>query len=85
MAVYYNLILFDQRDPQIRLESSNPTWRPNGSGTRTARRWLTLHQGVKWHDGKPFTAEEVPCTIDLRATVSGRVWSWSCCVARWAG
>jgi hypothetical protein len=22
MAVYYNLILFDQRDPQIRLESS---------------------------------------------------------------
>ncbi|MGE3918232.1 MAG: ABC transporter substrate-binding protein, partial [Hyphomicrobiaceae bacterium] len=24
-----------------------------------------LHKGVKWHDGKPFTAEDVKCTIDL--------------------
>ena len=24
-----------------------------------------LRQGVKWHDGKPFTAADVKCTLDL--------------------
>ena len=24
-----------------------------------------LRDGVKWHDGKPFTAEDVKCTWDL--------------------
>jgi len=24
-----------------------------------------LHQGVRWHDGKPFTARDVKCTWDL--------------------
>ena len=24
-----------------------------------------LRQGVKWHDGKPFTAADVKCTMDL--------------------
>ena len=24
-----------------------------------------LRQGVKWHDGKPFTARDVKCTWDL--------------------
>ena len=37
-------------------------WSWNEDGT-----WLTfkLRQGVKWHDGKPFTAEDVKCTWDL--------------------
>ena len=37
-------------------------WAWNGDGTR-----LTFHlrQGVKWHDGKPFTAADVKCTWDL--------------------
>ena len=26
---------------------------------------FTLRQGVKWHDGKPFTAADVKCTWDL--------------------
>ena len=25
-----------------------------------------LRQGVKWHDGKPFTAADVKCTWELR-------------------
>src|SRR5262245_62188867 len=24
-----------------------------------------LEEGVKWHDGKPFTAKDVVCTFDL--------------------
>ena len=24
-----------------------------------------MRQGVKWHDGKPFTAADVKCTFDL--------------------
>jgi peptide/nickel transport system substrate-binding protein len=24
-----------------------------------------LHEGVKWHDGQPFTARDVKCTWDL--------------------
>ena len=26
---------------------------------------FTLRQGVKWHDGKPFTSADVKCTWDL--------------------
>ena len=42
---------------------------------RSSRRWswsedgkelsFTLRQGVKWHDGRPFTANDVKCTWDL--------------------
>jgi peptide/nickel transport system substrate-binding protein len=67
MAVYNNLILFDQHDPVIRLESIKPDlatrWEWNEDGTTLT---FTLRQGVKWHDGQPFTARDVLCTIDLQ-------------------
>jgi len=67
MAVYNNLILFDRHDPLIRLESIKPdlatTWEWNDDGTALT---FTLRQGVKWHDGQPFTAKGVLCTIDLQ-------------------
>jgi len=67
MAVYNNLILFDQHDPLIRLESIKPDlatrWEWNEDGTALT---FTLRQGVKWHDGEPFTAKDVLCTIDLQ-------------------
>jgi len=67
MAVYNNLILFDQHDPQIRIESIKPDlatrWEWNEDGTALT---FTLRQGVKWHDGQPFTAKDVLCTIDLQ-------------------
>jgi len=32
---------------------------------------FTLRENVKWHDGKPFTAEDVKWTLETRATAKG--------------
>ena len=37
-------------------------WSWNEDGTELT---LPLHQGVAWHDGKPFTAKYVQCTWDM--------------------
>ena len=66
MGVFNNLVVFDQHVPQNSLESIVPDlatgWSWNEDGTA-----LTFHlrQGVKWHDGKPFTAGDVKCTWDM--------------------
>ena len=36
------------------------TWSADGKGLS-----FELRQGVKWHDGKPFTAKDVACTFEL--------------------
>ncbi len=38
------------------------SWSWSEDGTELT---FTLRQGVKWHDGKPFTAKDVKCTWDL--------------------
>ena len=67
MAVYNNLILFDQHVAQTSLESIVPdlatSWSWNEDGTALT---FTLRQGIKWHDGQPFTAKDVLCTVDLQ-------------------
>ena len=66
MGVFNNLVMFDQHVPQNSLQSIVPDlatgWSWNEDGTELT---LPLRQGVKWHDGKPFTAEDVKCTWDL--------------------
>ena len=66
MAVFNNLVMFDQHNPQNRLETIVPDladeWSWSEDGTTLT---LKLRQGVKWHDGKPFTAKDVKCTWDL--------------------
>jgi peptide/nickel transport system substrate-binding protein len=66
MAVFNNLILFDQHEKQNRPEFIRPelaeSWSWNPDYTRLS---FKLRQGVKWHDGKPFTAADVKCTWDL--------------------
>src|SRR5712691_2428218 len=66
MGVFNNLVMFDQHVNQSSLGSVIPDlatgWSWNEDGTELS---LPLRQGVKWHDGEPFTARDVRCTWDL--------------------
>src|ERR1051325_3361745 len=59
MAVFNNLVLFDQTVKQNSLAAVVPelaeSWRWDEAGTRLT---FPLRQGVTWHDGKPFTARD---------------------------
>ena len=71
MGVFNNLVMFDQNVPQSGLGSIVPDlatgWSWNEEGTALT---LPLRQGVKWHDGRPFTAGDVQCTWDLLSSKS---------------
>src|ERR1700726_3025491 len=66
MGVFNNLVMYKQDVPQTSMQSVIPdlatSWSWNEEGTELT---LPLRQGVKWHDGKPFTARDVKCTWDL--------------------
>src|SRR5881398_1884335 len=68
MGVFNNLVMFDQHVPQNSLSSIVPdlaeSWTYAEDGKSLS---FKLRQGVKWHDGKPFTAKDVKCTWDLIA------------------
>ena len=71
MGVFNNLVVFDQHIAQNSLKSIVPDlateWRWSEDGTQLT---FLLRRGVKWHDGKPFTAADVKCTWDrLRGAV----------------
>jgi peptide/nickel transport system substrate-binding protein len=63
MGVFNNLVVFDQHVPQNSLASIVPDlatgWSWSEDGMQLT---FPLRQGVKWHDGKPFTAHDVECT-----------------------
>src|SRR5437763_2640002 len=65
-GVFNNLVMFKQDEPQNTPDSIVPElatgWTWSEDGTELT---LPLHKGVKWHDGKPFTAADVKCTMDL--------------------
>jgi peptide/nickel transport system substrate-binding protein len=65
MGVFNNLVLFDQHVAQNSLASIVPDLASDWAWDETGAA-LTFHlrQGVKWHDGKPFTAADVKCTWD---------------------
>src|SRR5215831_17062617 len=66
MGVFNNLVMYDQSVPQSGLKSVVPDlateWAWDSAGTNLT---FKLRQGVKWHDGKPFSARDVKCTWDL--------------------
>jgi peptide/nickel transport system substrate-binding protein len=65
MGLFNNLVMFDQHVAQSSFNSIVPDlateWSWDSSKTELRFR---LNEGVKWHDGKPFTANDVKCTWD---------------------
>ena len=65
MGLFNNLVLFDQHVPQAGLDTIVPDlateWSWDSSKTELR---FSLHDGVKWHDGERFTANDVKCTWD---------------------
>jgi len=66
MAVFNNLVMYRQDVAQNSLQAIEPDlatgWNWSEDGKELT---FPLHQGVKWHDGKPFTGADVKCTWDL--------------------
>jgi peptide/nickel transport system substrate-binding protein len=66
MGVFNNLVMYKQDVPQNSPESIVPDlatgWSWGEEGTELT---FPLRQGVRWHDGKPFTANDVKCTWDM--------------------
>ena len=61
MAVFNNLVLFDpaqeaQQRPTTIVPDLADSWAWDDDKTKLT---FKLRQGVKWHDGKPFTAKDV--------------------------
>ena len=69
-GVFNNLVIFDQQSKQNRPEAIVPDlateWSWNADHAKLS---FKLREGVKWHDGKPFTSADVKCTFDA---LSGR-------------
>ena len=62
-AVFNNLVMYDQSKPHESIDTIVPdlaeSWSWDSTNTRLT---FKLRQGVKWHDGQPFTAKDVQCT-----------------------
>ena len=71
MSLFNNLVMFDQHKPQNRMDTIVPelatSWKWNDTGTALT---FALRDGVRWHDGKPFTSADVKCTWEM---ISGLV------------
>src|SRR5215510_6910988 len=63
MGVFNNMVMYDQAKKLNAPDTIVPDLAESWSWDKT-RTQLTfkLRQGVKWHDGKPFTAKDVQCT-----------------------
>ena len=62
-AVFNNLVTFDPAKVHESIETVIPdlaeSWAWDQTNTKLT---FKLRQGVKWHDGQPFTAKDVQCT-----------------------
>jgi peptide/nickel transport system substrate-binding protein len=71
MAVFNNLVVFDPKEkvnsPDHIVPDLAESWKWSPDSTKLT---FKLRQGVKWHDGKPFTAADVKCTFDALAGIA---------------
>jgi peptide/nickel transport system substrate-binding protein len=62
-AVFNNLVMFDPSKVHESIDTVIPdlaeSWSWDATNTKLS---FKLRQGVKWHDGMPFTAKDVQCT-----------------------
>src|SRR5438552_18808834 len=66
MGVFNNLVVYDQHIAQSSLEAVRPDLATSWSWSEDGKEiTFPLRQGVKWHDGKTFSAADVKCTWDL--------------------
>jgi len=67
-ALYNNLVFFDHTKKRDAFDTIIPelatSWKWSEDNTRLT---FQLREGVKWHDGKPFTSADVKCTWDMLA------------------
>ena len=65
MALFNNLVLYDQQQPLNAVDTIRPELATSWSWDETKTRLtFQLRTDVTWHDGKPFTADDVVCTFD---------------------
>src|SRR5215212_10573232 len=66
MPIYSNLVIYDQHKAQNSVETIVPelatSWEWGDGGKKLT---FKLREGVKWHDGKPFTSADVKCTFEM--------------------
>ena len=66
MGVFNNLVMYKQDEPKNSLQSIVPdlatSWSWSEDGMHLT---FVLRDGVKWHDGRPFTAKDVECTWNM--------------------
>src|ERR1700674_4085789 len=66
MGLFNNLIIYDQHKPQNSMGTIVPELATSWAWSQDNKDLtFKLRQGIKWHDGQPFTAKDVKCTFDL--------------------
>ncbi|MBO0755981.1 MAG: ABC transporter substrate-binding protein [Bradyrhizobiaceae bacterium] len=66
MGIFNNLVLYDQHKPQNSIDTIVPELATSWAWSKDQRELtFKLRSGVKWHDNRPFAANDVKCTFDL--------------------